>query len=52
MPVAFIGWRAPAYVHQLLLGVVLAAAAVPAAAGLINGLKLLLAVVSIRLVLQ
>lgn len=41
-----------AYVHQLLLRVVLSAAALPVAVGLINGLQLLLAVVSLRLVLQ
>lgn len=41
-----------AYVHQLLLGVVLSAAALPVAVGLIHSLELLLAVVSIRLVLQ
>lgn len=42
----------PAYVHQLLLRVVLFAAALPVAVGLINSLQLRLAVVSIRLVLQ
>lgn len=41
-----------AYVHQLLLGVVLSAAALPVAVGLIHSLELLLAVVSIHLVLQ
>lgn len=41
-----------AYVHQLLLGVVLSAAALPVAVGLVHSFELLLAVVSIRLVLQ
>lgn len=50
--VAFTGCRALAYVHQLLLRVVLSAAALPVAVGLVNGLQLLLAVLAIRLGLQ
>lgn len=49
---AFNGCRALAYVHQLLLRVVLPAAALPVAVGLVNGLQLLLEVLAIRLGLQ
>lgn len=41
-----------AYVDQLLLRVVLLAAALPVAVGLVNGLRLLLAIVPIHIFLQ